>query len=406
MLMRDRRGVQPAIVVSTGNQALLDPADWIEVLSQDPRIRAIGLFIEGPGDVAALSLAARTASDAAYTGLVGLTLENEPALLECFRTVLRDNFDVAVLHADWTESGPEGTPTTRAWIQATREAGTPAAMASLMPENTSAQAQALCRAHGLACLQGLEDAMAAIAAAVRHGAAARDAAARDAMALPGPRPGAGPSRVLDEWQSKERLAQAGIPFPQRRRVADVGAIQEAGRAVGFPLVLKAVSAALPHKHQLGAVALAIGDVMGLEAAVARMQSALRQAGVHPDAFLVEEMVGDAVAEVLVGIQASAIYGQALVLGAGGVEAEHLRDTATLLLPASDAAILDALCALRVAGLLDAAARQAVVALAQAVAHYAAAHAGTLRALDINPVIVTRSGRVVAVDALVETRVPE
>lgn len=525
MLMRDRRGVVPAVIVSTGNQTLLEPADWIEVLAQDPRIRAIGLFLEGPGDVAALGRAARTASahgvpvvtlksgrsalgaqmaathtgslagddalfdtlcerlgflrvkslpqmaetlkalgawgglrgrrmvvvtasgaartlfadaasdvglefpapsaamalalrpqlpefahvsnpldfNAAYTGLVGLTLENEPALLECFRTVLSDGFDAAVLHADWTEFGPEGTPTTRAWIQATREAGTPAAMVSLMPENTSPQAQALCRANGLACLQGLEDAVAAIAAAARHGAARHDAAARDAMALPGPAPVGGSSRTLDEWASKELLARAGIPFPQRRRVEHAEGVQEAARALGFPLVLKAVSAQLPHKHQVGAVALGIRDTIGLDGALARMCAALQQAQVVPEAFLVEEMVGDAVAEILIGIQASAIYGQALVIGAGGVDTERLRDTATLLLPASDAAILAALGTLHVAHALDAPARQAVVALAQATARYAEQHRDTLRALDLNPVIVTASGRVVAVDALIDTQ---
>ena len=75
--------------------------------------------------------------NAAYTGLTGLTLENEPAL--------------------------------RAWIQATHETGTPAALVPMMPENMSTQAQDICRTHGLACLQGLDDALAAIAAVAAHG---------------------------------------------------------------------------------------------------------------------------------------------------------------------------------------------------------------------------------------------
>lgn len=59
MLLRDRRGVQPAVVVSTGNQTLLGPADWLQVLAQDTRIRAAGLFVEGLGDIHALSIAAQ-----------------------------------------------------------------------------------------------------------------------------------------------------------------------------------------------------------------------------------------------------------------------------------------------------------------------------------------------------------
>jgi len=41
-----------------GNQAVLNVADFIEVLLDDPRVRAIGLYLEGVVDVAALSHAA------------------------------------------------------------------------------------------------------------------------------------------------------------------------------------------------------------------------------------------------------------------------------------------------------------------------------------------------------------
>src|SRR5690606_23908860 len=44
---------------STGNQVLLDVADWLAVLGEDPRVTAIGIFMEGPGDVAALAEAAQ-----------------------------------------------------------------------------------------------------------------------------------------------------------------------------------------------------------------------------------------------------------------------------------------------------------------------------------------------------------
>jgi acyl-CoA synthetase (NDP forming) len=523
MFVRDRRGVLPAVIVSTGNQTLLEPADWVQVLSQDPRIRAIGLFIEGPGNVAALSVAAQSASakglpvvalksgrsvlgaqmaathtgslagddalfdalcarlgflraatlgqmtemlkalgawgglrgrrmvmvtasgaartlfadaasdaglefpepsaamalrlrpqlpefahvsnpldfNAAYTGTVGLTLENEPALLECFRTVLSDGFDVGLLHSDWTDFGPEGAPTLRAWMQATREQGTAAAMTCLMPENMSRQAQEICRANGLASLQGLEDAMAAIAAAAAHGERMHAAAALHSAALAGPVLHTGTRRTLNEWESKARLEQAGIPFPRRRRVKARPELDEAARAIGFPLVLKALSAALPHKHSVGAVALGLADATALGAALARMTTALQQEGVVPEGFLVEEMVGDSRAELIVGIKASAIYGQALVIGAGGVDTERLRDSTTLLLPASDAAILSALAELRVASALDAPARKAVVQMAQDTARYAQQHQEELLSLDLNPVIVTVGGRVVAVDALIE-----
>jgi len=521
MLLRDRRGVQPAVVVSTGNQTLLGPADWLQVLAQDERVRAVGLFMEGPGDVAALSVAAQAARarglpvvalksgrtalgaqmaathtgslagddalfdtlcerlgfvrarslpqftetlkaldtwgslagrrtvvmtvsgaartlfadagteagldfvppsaamaqalrpqlpefahvsnpldfNAAYTGMTGLTLENEPALLECFRTVLSDGYDVGVLHSDWSEFGPEGTPTLRAWIQACREAGVPAALASMMPENMSAQAHAICRSQGLACLQGLEETVAAIAAAATHGARSR-ASGGVALPLPGPVAQTGPARMLHEWDSKRQLAAAGIAFPAARFVAGDG-VAHAAQAVGYPVVLKAVSAALPHKHQAGALALGLRDGAAVQEALARIGAALATAGITPDGYLVESMVQGGVAELIVGIQASAIYGQALVVGAGGVETERLADVQTLLLPTTDGAILRALEQVRAAASLSAAARQAVVALAQQVAAFAQAHRDQLLALDLNPVIVTAQDAAIAVDALLQ-----
>ena len=522
MMLRDRRGVQPAVVVSTGNQTLLGPADWLQVLSQDDRIRAVGLFVEGLGDISALSLAAQAAQarslpvvafksgrsalgaqmaathtgslagddalfdtlcerlgfirarslpqltetlkamgvwgtlrgrrtvvvtasgaartlfadaaaevglvfpppsstmalalrpqlpefahvsnpldfNAAYTGLTGLTLENEPALLACFRTVLSDNYDVAVLHSDWTEFGPQSSPTLRAWIQATREADTPAALVSMMPENMSTQAQAICRAHGLACLQGLDDAMAAIAAVATHGEHTATRGCADTMALPGPVAAGSNPQMLDEWQSKTRLSGAGIVFPPGRRVAS-DAVVDTGYHIGFPVVLKAVSAALPHKHQAGAVALNLADGVALQTALEHMASTLAQAGITPDAYLVEQMVTGSVAELIVGIKAYAVFGQALVMGAGGVDTEKLNDIQTVLLPASDADLHRALGRLRVSAALSAPVQQAIVVLAQAAARYAQDNRANLLALDLNPVIVTGDGQVMAVDALLQ-----
>jgi acyl-CoA synthetase (NDP forming) len=528
LLVRDRRGLAPAIIASTGNQTLLGPAEWLTVLASDPRIRAIGLFIEDPGDVAGLSAAAGIAQrhelpvvvlksgrttlgmqlaathtgsmagddelfdalcerlnfvrvrslpqmtetlkaldawrglrgrrvvvatssgaacalyadaaadcgldlptpshgmalrlrpqlpefahvsnpldhNAAYTGSVGLTLENEPALTDCFRTLLSDDFDVALMHSDWTDFGPQGSPVMRAWITATREAGTAAALVSLMPENMSRDAQAICRDHGLAALQGLDEALFAVAAAARFGERSQ-AAARDPGEPPLPEPITfdAQRRVWNEWDSMEWLVPHAIPFPRRERCGSQD-VAEAARRVGFPVVLKAVSAALPHKHQVGAVAVGLADATQLRVAVERISGALRVAGIQPEAFLVAEMIEGVIAELIVGVKSSPVYGHALIIGAGGIGAEHLGDSAALLLPASAASIRRALGRLRVAGKLTETMRAAVCSIAVAVADFALTHRDRLVALDLNPLIVTGSGRVVAVDALIETQEKE
>lgn len=519
--VRDRRGLAPAVIASTGNQVLLDVADWLAVLGGDPRITAIGIFMEGPGDVAALAEAAEvtrrrnlpvvvlksgrsalgaemalthtgalagdddmfealcdrlgftrvrslpqlletlkalsawgdrlrgnrmavlTASGAAralfadaaedngialpavsaevaarlrpqlpefahvsnpldhnayYTGMDVLSLENEPALFECFRTMLEDDYDVAVMNADGGDA-EEGSPSLRAWIRAARETGTQAAIVATMPDYMSPNAHRLCREAGIAALQGLDDAVAAIAAAVRQGA--RRGVPQDDLAILPPAVGPGGTRVLNEEESKALLAAAGVPFPRRRFVGPE-AVGAAAHAIGFPLVLKAVSAEVPHKNRFGAVAVGLGDGAAVDTALAAMAARFSAAGIVPEGYMVEEMVAGAVAEIIVGIKSSHIYGHALILGQGGVDVEKAKDARVLLLPASRGAIERALAGLGVTAGLDPAIRARVADVAEAIAGHAVARSETLVALDVNPVIVAGDGRVLAVDALIET----
>jgi acyl-CoA synthetase (NDP forming) len=271
-----------------------------------------------------------------------------------------------------------------------------------MPENMSRDAQDLCRSNGLAALQGLDEALSAVAAAARLGERSRAAAGLPGeSALPRPVEFHAARRVWNEWDSMQWLSSADIPFPRRERCA-VHEVGDAAARVKFPVVLKAVSAALPHKHEVGAVAVGLSDGPKLQAAVGRISGALHAAGIQPDAFLVAEMIGDSIAELIVGVKSSPVYGHALIIGAGGIGAEHRQDSAALLLPTSAPAIRSALDRLRVAKALNETMRAAVSRIAAAVADFAMAHRERLIALDLNPLIVTSTGRVLAVDALVET----
>jgi hypothetical protein len=95
----------------------------------------------------------------------------------------------------------------------------------------------------------------------------------------------------------------------------------------------------------------------------------------------------------------------LVLGAGGILVELLKDSRSLLLPTNDAAIREALLSLRSAPLLQgfrgrpAVDLDALVQAIRAVADYAGEHAAQLLELDVNPLLVNAQGAV-AVDALI------
>ena len=126
-----------------------------------------------------------------------------------------------------------------------------------------------------------------------------------------------------------------------------------------------------------------------------------------DTLLVEEMISDGVAEILIGMTVDPQFGQVLVLGAGGVLTELLRDTVSLLPPFTATAIESALKRLKVGKLLTGyrgrppADMAALVETALACTRYAEANVDKLHEIDINPVIVRPAGRgAVAVDALI------
>ena len=57
------RSVPLAYVISVGNQAVLDLSDYLGVLLEDPRVTAIGLYLEGLGDIPGFAAAAAAAID-------------------------------------------------------------------------------------------------------------------------------------------------------------------------------------------------------------------------------------------------------------------------------------------------------------------------------------------------------
>jgi hypothetical protein len=128
-----------------------------------------------------------------------------------------------------------------------------------------------------------------------------------------------------------------------------------------------------------------------------------------DEVLVERMVTGAVCELIVGVKSDPQFGLALVIGAGGVLTELLKDSATVLLPTSRAEIERALDSLAVSGMIagfrgKAGDREGVISAIEAVARFADAHRAWIEELDVNPLMVLPPGKgAVAVDALIRMR---
>ena len=282
----------------------------------------------------------------------------------------------------------------RIFLEATLAAKLPAAAIASLPEALPKRLRKLTLTRGGVPLQGLPEAMQAFQQAVEIGKAWQ--AAKRVQVLRGA--SAEGAIALTEAAAKRRLAAAGIAVP----AGWVGPPEQAADAaarLGFPVAMKASSAALLHKTEAGGVILNVRDAASAAAAAQKLSA------IAPE-VLVETMVDDAVAELLLGITVDPQFGPTLTVGAGGILTELLRDSAALLLPLDEEQVLAALRGLRVWPLLEgyrgkpAGDVAAVVAGVLALARYVEAEADRIVELEINPLLVRPAGKgAIAVDAL-------
>ena len=326
----------------------------------------------------------------------------------CFSALLSCRFDMHLLLLDFPRAdrcvSDTWQTTVDAFVAAHTQNPVPCAILASMPEGMPDGVARLLLERGIAPMQGITECLDAIGQAARVGAAR---AQRDTLQPVAPASAtavsasaAGHSRLLDEVASKQTLGQHGLRVPGGVVVADADAAVVASERLGYPVVVKVVSAALAHKTEAGGVALNLRDASQVHAAVTRM-------AVLSDRFLIEPMATQAVAEIIIGVQRDAQFGLALTIGAGGIWVELLQDVVTLLLPVARADIAAALRSLRCWPLLQgfrgrpAGDVDALVDAVLAVAAYAQAHAATLLELDVNPVLVLPQGQgVLAVDAMI------
>ena len=332
---------------------------------------------------------------------------NVDAVKAVVSTVLEDGHDAALMVQDYPSVVADADRSyyendTQAFIAAVQAAGVPAAICSTLPENLDRPAREVMSAGGVAPLQGIEEAVRAVAHAARYGEMRSDILARDRRRLvvePRPAP-SGSIETLDEWEGKQAVSSAGIPVPAGR-LCDAAAAPQHAEDLGYPVVVKRVDAALAHKSEVGAVHLGLMDAASVAQAVASIQASADDAA---DRFLVERMVGDTVAELLVSIRRDDTFGHVLVLASGGVLVELLDDAQTLLLPLDRASVEGALARLRASALIDGyrgkppGDREAAIDAILALAEFAGARAADLVELEINPLIVRPTG-VAAVDVL-------
>jgi acetate---CoA ligase (ADP-forming) len=173
-------------------------------------------------------------------------------------------------------------------------------------------------------------ALGAMLAASRFVASDAAQAAGPAVAVDSFAPGS-----LDEAQAKQLFARFGVPCAGEVIVSTPAEAEAAARKLSGPnggrVVLKILSSQITHKSDVGGVAVGLtAETVG--ARLTQMAADVEaRAGVRPQRFLVQEMVGGGT-ELILGMHRDPL-GTAILLGMGGVTAELFKDTTMRLLPA-------------------------------------------------------------------------
>jgi acyl-CoA synthetase (NDP forming) len=339
----------------------------------------------------------------------------------CIQALLEDPATAALaLNLDLTTEPTPDTSYTGLAISAAAATDKPVTVLANLASAADPAEAATLRAAGVPVLEGTATGLSAL----RHLLAYRDFLSPGSATLPhrgirqrrvgvtrGPDRGDGrdrwlarlgePGRALDEVEGLALLGEWGVPVVAAEVATTLEeALAAAGRA-GWPVALKTAAPGVVHKSDAGGVALGLDGPDRLAAAYAEL------AGRLGPRVTVAAMAGPGV-ELALGVVDDPQFGPLVMVAAGGVLVEVLRDRRFALPPVGHEQALAVLDRLAVRPLLDGvrgappadldAVADAIVSLSE----LALDLGPSLAALDVNP-LVAGPGGCVAVDALVIPR---
>ncbi|MPZ37956.1 MAG: hypothetical protein GEU95_07805 [Rhizobiales bacterium] len=216
--------------------------------------------------------------------------------------------------------------------------------------------------------------------------------------------------ALNEVESKSLLRAYGIPVPPERLVNTADEAATAAQEIGFPVVLKAVSAALPHKSDAGLVCLNLNDADAVRQAAAAMAERASSLPTTLDGMLVAKQVSGGT-EVVLGLQRDVEMGPVVMFGMGGVLVELFKDVSFAPATLDKTVAREMVRATRAGAMLDGFRGRKpgdIDALCDALVNLgrlARDFGDVIESVDVNPLLVREQG-VTALDALVVLRPPD
>lgn len=219
-------------------------------------------------------------------------------------------------------------------------------------------------------------------------------AIRDARELAGK----GGPVTLDEAASKRLLGDCGIKVPRELVCGSVNEAVAAAQSIGFPVVMKVVSADIPHKSDAGGVKLGLVSPEDVRRAYDDINRSVKayKPGARIDGVLVAPYISGGL-ELALGIVNDPDVGCVVMFGSGGVWLELMKDAA-FGPPGLDAQAANELIDRTRAGTLlagyrgaKAYDREAVVDALVALGRAARDLGDSIAAVDINPFVALEKG---------------
>ena len=321
---------------------------------------------------------------------------------KCFKQMISGNFAATMLLLDWPRTQESEQ---KDWdltllalsdaISGTREKTIVlASIADCMPKRIIKE----CQKYGIAPMIGLDICLKALNHSYRIGLAFQKSSMQSIEIL---RSLSRSSKIstLTEFEGKKLLKKYGIPVPDGKIISSTSEALMAAEKIHYPITLKVSDVELAHKTELGAVVLNINNPLALEKAC----QDLFKIG---SSLLIEKMVQDSVAELIVGVGLDPIFGKYIIIGSGGILVELFKESIPLLFPVNREDVSLALSKLKAFPLINGYRGNpqgdvemiidCVMATVKLVSE------NDIDELDINPLLVLKRGSgVIAVDTLIK-----
>ena len=203
-------------------------------------------------------------------------------------------------------------------------------------------------------------------------------------------------KTYSEFESKKILKKIGIRIP-KGIISDKIKLKKDSAKIGFPLVAKIHSNMIFHKSEHN----------GVKTNIKNFNELISKTKTFKNQILLEKMVKDSLIEILIGIKIDDEFGPVIVIGAGGIYTELIRETKTLLLPLTKKDIHNELKNMKIGKILfgyrnqDRADIDSLIKTILSLSKFAEKNINKLHEIEINPLIVCKKNKgVFAVDALI------